>query len=48
MIKKQGKSYGVYDSSGKKKLGTHPSRKKALEQVAAIEASKAKRKKAGK
>lgn len=48
MIKKQGDKFVVYDSSGKEKLGTHPSRKKALEQIAAIEASKARRKKGGK
>jgi hypothetical protein len=43
MIKKQGNKYNVYDSTGKKKLGSHPSRAKALAQLRAIEASKERR-----
>lgn len=45
MIKKSGSNYKVTDSTGKKVLGTHSTKKKALDQIAAIEASKAKRKK---
>ena len=41
MIKKEGKKWLVKDSSGEKTLGTHSSRKKALAQLRAIEASKA-------
>ena len=53
MIKKVGSKYNVYDSTGKKKLGSHPTRAAALKQLAAIEISKskkapAKRKTAGK
>jgi len=44
ILKKKGK-YVVYDSKGDKKLGEHPTRKEALAQIAAIEASKASRKK---
>lgn len=40
MIKKKGNKYIVYDSTGKKKLGTHSSRAKALKQLAAIEINK--------
>lgn len=43
MIKKQGDSFVVTDKYGKKKLGTHKSKKSALKQLAAIEISKAKR-----
>ena len=42
MIKKQGSKFIVTDSSGKKTLGTHPSKEKAQKQLAAIEISKAK------
>jgi hypothetical protein len=45
MIKKQGDKYNVYDSKGKKKLGSHATKKEAAKQIAAIEISKAKRKK---
>ncbi|NBO36754.1 hypothetical protein EBU91_04380 [bacterium] len=44
MIKKQGKSWLVTDSSGKKILGTHPTKEKAIKQLAAVEISKKKRK----
>lgn len=44
MIKKQGKNWVVTDSSGKKILGTHPSKEKALKQLAAVEISKKKKK----
>jgi hypothetical protein len=40
MIKKEGDKFNVYDSSGKKRLGSHSSRKSALKQLAAIEISK--------
>jgi len=46
MIKKQGNKYVVKDSSGKKTLGTHDTRAKALDQLRAIEIHK--RKAAGK
>jgi hypothetical protein len=45
MLKHIGNSWKVFDSTGKKLLGTHKSRAEALRQIAAIEASKAKRKK---
>lgn len=49
MIKKEGNKYNVYDSTGRMKLGSHPTRAEAVKQVAAIEASKADRaKKKGK
>ena len=41
MIVKEGKKFVVKDSKGEKVLGTHSSRKAALRQIAAIEASKA-------
>lgn len=41
MIKKQGSKYKVKDSTGKKTLGTHSSKQAALNQLAAIEISKA-------
>lgn len=41
MIVKDGDKWLVKDSKGKKVLGTHPSRKKALAQLRAIEISKA-------
>lgn len=44
MIKKKGSKYVVTDSTGKKKLGKHSSKKKAQKQIAAIEISKAKKK----
>ena len=40
MIKKEGQDYILYDKAGKKKLGTHSSREKALEQERAIMANK--------
>lgn len=39
MVKKVGKKYNVYSKKGKK-LGSHPSKKKAQKQMAAIEISK--------
>jgi hypothetical protein len=45
MIKKVGKNYNVYNKTGKKKLGSHPTRVKALAQLRAIEAGKTRRKK---
>lgn len=44
MIKKSGSKYVVTDKSGKKTLGKHSSKKKAQKQIAAIEISKAKKK----
>jgi hypothetical protein len=43
MIKKQGKNWVVTDSSGKKILGTHLSKDRALKQLAAVEISKKKK-----
>jgi len=40
MIKKRGSKWVVTDKSGKKVLGTHTSREKALKQLRAIEISK--------
>ena len=40
MIKRRGNKWVVTDKSGKKVLGTHPSREKALKQLRAIEISK--------
>jgi len=40
MIKKRGNKWVVLDKSGKKVLGTHPSREKAVKQLQAIEISK--------
>ena len=40
MIKKQGDSYILYTKDGKKKLGTHKSRKGALAQERAIWANR--------
>lgn len=40
MIKKRGKNWVVLNSTGKKVLGTHPSKKKAVKQLQAIEISK--------
>ncbi len=42
MIKKSGNKFKVMDSEGKKTLGSHSTRKEALAQLRAIEASKAK------
>lgn len=44
MIVKKGNKWQVRDSSGKKVLGTHPSKEKALKQLAAVEISKKKKK----
>lgn len=44
-IKKRGNKWVVTDSSGKKILGTHSSRAKAIDQLQAVEASKTRRKK---
>jgi hypothetical protein len=43
MIRKTKSGYKVLDSKGKKVLGTHKSKKKALKQLAAIEISKKRR-----
>ena len=43
MLKKEGSKWVVYDSKGKRKLGTHETREKAVAQISAIEASKAAR-----
>ena len=43
MIRKTKSGYQVLDSEGKKVLGTHESKKKALKQLAAIEISKKRR-----
>lgn len=44
MIVKRGNKWEVRDSSGEKLLGTHPTKKEAVDQLAAIEISKKKRK----
>jgi hypothetical protein len=44
MLKKIGGKYVVFDSSGKRRLGSHASRSGALKQLAAIEISKKKQK----
>lgn len=46
-IMKSGENFVVTDSSGKKILGKHKSKKKAAAQLAAIEISKKKRKAKG-
>ena len=45
MIRKESGKYVVYDSKGSKKLGEHPTKAQALDQLAAIEISKKKRNK---
>jgi hypothetical protein len=45
ITKSSNSSFVVKDSTGKKTLGTHKSKKEALKQLAAIEISKSKRKK---
>lgn len=45
MIKKKGNKWIVMDSSGKKVLGTHQSKDKAMKQLAAVEISKKNKKK---
>lgn len=42
MIKKEGNSYNVYDSKGKKLLGKHKTKKQAAKQIAAVEINKKK------
>ena len=44
MLKKVGKKYVVFDSTGENRLGSHATREKALKQLAAIEISKKKQK----
>jgi len=44
VVRKEGNKWCVYDSTGKKKLGCHATKKEANEQLRAIEASKARRK----
>ena len=44
-IKKQGSQWIVTNKAGTKVLGTHKTKKQAAEQLAAIEISKAKRRK---
>ena len=41
-IKEENGKFNVYDSEGKKLLGSHDTKKEALAQLAAIEISKAK------
>lgn len=43
-VAKRGKDWVVLDSKGKKVLGTHPSKEKAIKQLQAIEISKMKAK----
>ena len=45
MIVKKGDEFVVKDSKGEKVLGTHSTKKAALRQLAAIEASKSRRNK---
>jgi hypothetical protein len=42
-VKRRGTSYVVTDSSGKEVLGTHKTKKAALAQLGAVEASKKRR-----
>lgn len=44
VIKQEGSKWVLYDSKGKKKLGTHDSKKAAEKQEAAINISKARSK----
>jgi len=44
MIRKRGRKWVVLDSRGKKVLGEHDSREAAMDQLAAIEANKRRRK----
>lgn len=44
MLRKEGAKWCVYDSSGKKKLGEHSTKTKAMDQLVAIEISKKKKK----
>lgn len=44
-VRKVGSQWCVFDSSGKKKLGCHRTKKEANAQLRAVEASKARRKK---
>ena len=48
MIKKKGNEWCVYTHDGKKELGCHPTKIQAHGQLAAIEASKAKKAKGAK
>lgn len=43
VIKKEGSKWVLYDKSGKKKLGTHDTKKAAEKQEAAINISKSKK-----
>ena len=43
MIRKVGSRFVVFDSKGKERLGSHRTKKGALQQLAAIELSKQKR-----
>lgn len=45
MIKRANGKYVVYDSTGTKRLGSHDTKREAEDQIAAIEASKSRRKK---
>lgn len=40
IIKKQGDNYNVYTKDGKRKLGSHKSKKSAQKQLSAIEINK--------
>jgi hypothetical protein len=44
MLKKVGKKYVVFDSTGENRLGSHATREKALKQLAAIEIAKRRKK----
>lgn len=48
MIRKHGNSWQVLDRAGTRVLGTHPTREQAQKQLAAIEASKARKAKRNK
>jgi hypothetical protein len=47
VIKKTGQGFKVTDKSGKKTLGKHKTKAEAVDQLQAIEASKARRRKGG-